>query len=123
MRKQHCNSKAIEAKKNKIIQLLADGWEVLRMMNELASEVNSCKKAARSTSHAVEKAKTIAANYLEKMKEFSQCWLWLRDEIVPKKEHVIKMKDSILEYQMIIDEMKEEHEGTIHTLTQVGIQK
>ena len=65
------------------------------MIIEMASKVNSLKKVARCASHAVEQAKSLACNYLEKMREFKQCWQWLVDEIIAKKEKVIKMKDII----------------------------
>ena len=57
------------------------------------------------------------------MKEFRKCWQWLRDDTIAKEEQVMEMKDNILEYQILINEMKEENEGTIHILTPLNIGK
>ena len=61
-------------------------------------------------------------NQLEKMTEFREYWQWLRGEIIKKEEEGMEMKDSILEYQIVINEMKEEYEGTIHILTPFSIE-
>ena len=49
-----------------------------------------------------------------KSKEFRECWQRLRDENNAKEEQVMEIKDSILEYQIIINQMKKEYERTIH---------
>ena len=79
------------------------------MINQLISEVDLHKKMARFSSHAIKKAKSPATNCLERQ--------LLRDKIIAKEEQIIKRKDSILEYEMIIDEMNEEYEGNLHTYT------
>ena len=50
------------------------------------------------------------------MNELKEHWQWLRDEIITKEKQVMEMKDSILE-------MKEEYQGTNHTLIPLSIEK
>ena len=91
--------------------------------NELVSKANLHKEVTRYASNTVEKAKSLAANSLEKTEEFRECLQSLRDEILIKEDQVMKMKGRIFEYQIIMDQMKEEYEGMIHTLIPFNVEK